>query len=127
VTFTLNRLLRTAYFWGSSLSLSHSPDTARMAPDELAGITRELFYPLHGEVERPDRISCTLHQMLGYGTEIHGEVRERADSHILLMQFDSDNGFGWMFGDCGVAQFWITPEDLAARRFDCVIATVEGA
>ena len=43
------------------------------------------------------------------------------------MQFDSDNGFGWMFGDCGVAQFWITPEDLAARRFDRVTATVEGA
>ena len=69
VTFTLNRLLRTAYFWGSSLSLSYSAQTARMAPDELAGITRELFYPLHGDVERPDRISCTLHQMLGYGTE----------------------------------------------------------
>lgn len=127
VTFTLNRLLRTAYFWGSSLSLSYSPDTARMAPDELAGITRELFYPLHGDVERPDRISCTLHQMLGYGTEVHGEVRARADSDIMLMQFDSDNGFGWMFGDCGVAQFWIAPEDLAARRFDRVTATVEGS
>jgi len=42
------------------------------------------------------------------------------------MQFDTDYGMDWMWGDCGVLQYWITPQDLKARRFDRVIVTLEG-
>jgi uncharacterized protein YwqG len=42
------------------------------------------------------------------------------------MQLDTDYGMDWMWGDCGVLQYWITPEDLAERRFDRVHATLEG-
>lgn len=31
-----------------------------------------------------------------------------------------------MFCDVGVAQFWIRPEDLAAKRFEKAWATTEG-
>ncbi len=37
---------------------------------------------------------------------------------IRLACLGSDTEMGWEFGDVGVVEFWITPEDLRARRFD---------
>ena len=37
---------------------------------------------------------------------------------IRLAQFDSDGGLGMMFCDVGIVDFWISPEDLAAGRWD---------
>jgi uncharacterized protein YwqG len=123
---TLNGLLRQAYFWGATLSLSYSRETAKSIPGALAEMTRSLFCPLYCDADQPNRIDCRVHQMLGYGKELQRQVEDHLGSHIMLMQFASDPAFGWMYGDCGVAQFWITPEDLAAKRFDNVTATVEG-
>ena len=36
----------------------------------------------------------------------------------LLMQIDSDEEIGMMWGDCGRLYLWITDEDLAKRRFE---------
>lgn len=38
----------------------------------------------------------------------------------LLAQFDSEGAVDMMWGDAGMRYFWITDEDLAARRFDRV-------
>ncbi|WP_299845911.1 YwqG family protein [uncultured Roseovarius sp.] len=37
-----------------------------------------------------------------------------------LLQLDSDTKLGLMIGDCGVVEFWIDPDDLAAGRFEKV-------
>lgn len=63
---------------------------------------------------------------LGNGwLNIPKEVRQRAeetarDRWMLLFQLDTvEHGdFYLMFGDCGHIYFYITKEDLAARRFD---------
>jgi len=64
--------------------------------------------------------------MLGAGRNVQGAPERFRDSHVLLMQFDTDAGLDWMFGDCGVLQYWITPDDLRAQRFDRVRVTLEG-
>jgi uncharacterized protein YwqG len=125
VVHALNKLLRQASRWGTVLSVGHSPEAARSVPNELVEMERNSFSPLWYNADNPKRISATRHQMLGYGTEIQGQVEEHLGSHMMLMQFETDPSFGWMFGDCGVLQFWIVPDDLAARRFDKVVATVE--
>lgn len=60
----------------------------------------------------------------GWG-KIPKEIRRRAegsarDRWLLLFQLDTVEcgGFELMFGDCGHIYFYITKEDLAARRFD---------
>jgi uncharacterized protein YwqG len=41
---------------------------------------------------------------------------------LLLLELSSDPSIGHHFGE-GVLQFWIRPDDLAARRFDLVELT----
>lgn len=36
----------------------------------------------------------------------------------LLLQIDTDDDLGMMWGDCGVLYYWIKEEDLRAERFD---------
>jgi uncharacterized protein YwqG len=36
----------------------------------------------------------------------------------LLLQIDSDDALGSVWGDLGRVYFWIRDQDLAARRFD---------
>ncbi len=47
---------------------------------------------------------------------------------ILLLQIDTDMAVDkeFRFCDMGVAQFWITPADLTAGRFNKAWATTEG-
>jgi hypothetical protein len=65
------------------------------------------------------------HQMFGHARLTFGQSEEMALTHHLLMQFDADEALGWDFGD-GAFQYWITPADLAARRFSSVALTFEG-
>ena len=65
------------------------------------------------------------HQMFGYGFDYQYKPKE-CDGKLLLLQLNSDYPMMWMFADCGNLQFWIDPEDLAARRFDKVIMTIAG-
>jgi uncharacterized protein YwqG len=39
-------------------------------------------------------------------------------SSRFLLQVDSDDAAGMMWGDAGMLYFWIRDDDLAARRFD---------
>lgn len=37
---------------------------------------------------------------------------------VKLLQIDSDTRPGIMIGDTGLLEFWISPDDLAAGRFE---------
>jgi uncharacterized protein YwqG len=60
-----------------------------------------------------------------------GEDEKRAfertarDSWRLLLQVDSDEAAGMMWGDAGMLYFWIRDDDLAARRFERVWCVME--
>jgi uncharacterized protein YwqG len=59
---------------------------------------------------------------VGGSREDEGRALERAarDSWRLLLQVDSDEAAGMMWGDAGMLYFWIRDDDLAARRFERV-------
>lgn len=69
--------------------------------------------------------SSPPHQMFGYGFDYQRKPEECAGKYLLL-QLNSDYPMMWMFADSGNLQFWIDPQDLAARRFDKVIVTMDG-
>ena len=54
------------------------------------------------------------------------KTNSTAGSGIRLLCLDSDYGPGMMFCDCGVLEYWIEPEDLAALRFERVTALTAG-
>ena len=63
-------------------------------------------------------------KLLGYRDAITPRIQRAegsaSDRWLLLFQLDTVEcgGFELMFGDCGHIYFYITKEDLAARRFD---------
>lgn len=63
------------------------------------------------------------HQMLGYPVYIQDE--DMASGKILLLQLDTDDDTGWMWGDMGMIYFWIAPQELDARNFDDVRLILE--
>ena len=118
-------------------------DFSRYAlPYDLAEIeTQSLIYMLTAEdaayLTIPDPVRtyvnghCLLpssgswHQMFGIGEDIQGcAIWENADKHLLL-QLVYDETMHWRFGDVGAFQFWISPEDVKARRFENAILTFE--
>lgn len=61
----------------------------------------------------------------GYGHKLSGapffdEVRDEAPGYVSLLQIDEDDRWNLRFYDCGMMNFLISREDLAARRFDKV-------
>lgn len=58
--------------------------------------------------------------MLAAPVDLQFDIDERVRELVLLLELSSDEGLAHYFGE-GVYQFWIRPEDLAARRFDCVV------
>ena len=64
------------------------------------------------------------HKIGGYPYFTQVDRREENDPHtLLLLQIDSDeiDNAEIMWGDCGVANFFITPKDLASCKFDEVL------
>ena len=62
--------------------------------------------------------------MLAPPVDVQGHQWDRAKTHLLLLELSTDHGLGHHFGE-GVYQFWITPADLKARRFDKVMLTAD--
>lgn len=56
----------------------------------------------------------------GYAQARVSELEKGADDWRLLLQLDSDESQGWMWGDVGMIYFWCRQTDIAARRFDRV-------
>jgi uncharacterized protein YwqG len=78
-------------------------------------------------VNGPWRQPCDRghHQMFGFPDSIQDAAASNAQSYLLLqLQCDDLAGFHW--GDAGVLQFWIRPEDLEAGQWDRAYMTFEG-
>jgi hypothetical protein len=66
------------------------------------------------------------HQMFGWGLEIQDDSRAmREEGNIMLLQITYDDLMHWSFGDNGVYQFWISPEELARQNWSAVKMTFE--
>ena len=103
-------------------SLVDSEEAARRIPADVAlrlrhrhALAVQSEHGLHAST--PDR-------MLAPPVDVQGHQWDRAATHLLLLELSSDDGLGHHFGE-GVYQFWITPADLAARRFDKVQLTAD--
>jgi len=98
-------------------TLSASPEAAARVPLEVVDYIR-CRHALACNTERglhmktPDRI-------LAAPVDVQGDIDERVREFILLLELSSDEGLAHYFGE-GVYQFWIRPDDLAARRFERV-------
>ncbi len=103
-------------------SLAHSAEAAARVPPAIADRIRgrhalavQTDTGIHANI--PDR-------MLAPPVDVQGNQWERAQTHLLLLELSSNEGLGHRFGE-GVFQFWITPADLAAGRFDKVELTTD--
>lgn len=54
----------------------------------------------------------------GYDDPQAKQLESSRSDWLLLLQLDSDDDAGMMWGDCGMLYFWIRKSDLAAARFD---------
>ena len=85
-------------------------------PEEVrALINREYLLP-------PGR----WHQMFGWGEEIQGDSSaRRGEGYIMILQLTHDDMMFWDFGDNGIYQFWIAPEDLTRQNWSAAQMTFE--
>lgn len=98
-------------------SLSASPAAAARIPLDVVDYIRcrhalacQTESGLHLNI--PDR-------MLAPPVDVQGDIDDRVREFILLLELSSNEGLAHYFAE-GVYQFWIRPDDLAARRFDRV-------
>ena len=61
----------------------------------------------------------------GYMSRDAAALRDGANDWRLLLQIDSDEGLGVMWGDGGILYFWIREEDARAGRFDQAWAVLQ--
>ena len=103
-------------------SLSNSQEATARIP---ADIVRRI-HGRHALASRSERglFTTTPDRMLAPPVDVQGHQWDRAKTHLLLLELSSNEGLGHHFGE-GVYQFWITPNDLKARRFDKVELTAD--
>jgi hypothetical protein len=101
-------------------TLAGNPDAATWLPAEALALVR-IRHALAST--GPRGLHASVHQMmLGPPSYVQGDAEERIGEWVLLLELSSDPPIGHHFGE-GVLQFWIRPDDLAARRFDLVELT----
>ena len=84
----------------------------------------EYLYQLPDEADFIRDLDSTGHKIGGYPYFTQDDPRKNNDPHtLLLIQIDSDEieDVEIIWGDCGVANFFISPEDLAKCQFDDVM------
>lgn len=101
-------------------TLHAAPEEAANFPPEITAkvaARHALAHVYQGRINAP-----TPDRMLAPFSDVQGGEQEIAATHLLLLELSSNEGIGHRFGE-GVYQFWITPEDLADRRFEQVVLT----
>ena len=63
--------------------------------------------------------------MLGEGEVVQVAADDMKDRYVLLLQLGPDTALDWTVGEMGPLQYWITPEDLVAKRFENTVLTIE--
>jgi len=117
----LNECLDDAFARGPDYCLAHSAQAAALIGAEARAALRWKHAPV---VSDEEETRVVLHQMLASGSNVAGAPQHLRDTHLLLMQLDSDDGLDWSWADGGALRYWITPQDLAARRFDRISVTL---
>lgn len=121
--YKINNVIAESVVVGADFVFGYAPHLASRLPPALHRLVESRAAPCRtwgGETQ------LMQHQLLGHPSDVQGAPARMEPDHTLLMQFDSDDATFWMWGDAGVLQFWIRPEDLSARRFDRVVLTAEG-
>ena len=104
-------------------SLSASREAAARIPPDVVDYIRgrhALARELEGKIyiNIPDR-------MLAPPTSVQDNLDRWVREFLLLLELSSNEGLAHYFGE-SVYQFWIRPDDLAARRFDRVELGITG-
>lgn len=95
---------------------------------DLFDYVEELLEKSHEEELSEDYVTDILyccvssgsgHKLSGYPYFAQEDPRGDGIYDTLLFQLDSDDEFMW--GDCGVANFFIKSKDLKDKKFDCVL------
>jgi hypothetical protein len=107
----MNDWLSMAAIKGAEGGLTDPGGAALIGPDVVAALS-------HRHMSR-------THQMLGKGEVVQVAADEMKDRYLLLLQLGPDMALNWTVGEMGPLQYWITPEDLAAKRFQNAILTIE--
>ena len=118
VRFVINEALKLAI----EASLIESQEAAARVPAEVA----RRIHHRHALAVHTERglVASTPDRMLAPPVDVQGHQWDRAKTHLLLLELSSNDALGHEFGE-GVYQFWITPADLRARRFDKVVLTAD--
>ena len=61
----------------------------------------------------------------GYLSRAAAGLRDGAKDWRLLLQIDSDDALGVMWGDAGILYFWIREDDARSGRFDQAWAVLQ--
>lgn len=91
------------------------------------GVFNSLPEPLRAAINGPWRqpYRRSRHQMFGSPASLQSAAEDNANA-FLLLQLQSDDIAGFHWGDAGVLQFWIRPEDLESGHWERVCMTFEG-
>lgn len=113
---TLSFKLKNDYIGLNDIRYQHGPlkiGEWTAEHKEIENELEEFFY---------DEFSCDGHKVGGYAYFTQYDPREHVagtENYILLLQVDSDDDICW--GDVGVANFFIHPDDLARKDFSKVL------
>ncbi len=107
----LNDWIAFAAVRGAEIGLTHPAGAANIPPEAVAAL-------MH-------RHSARKHQMFGLGEVVQVAADDMKDRYLLLLQLAPDAALNWTIGEMGPLQYWITPEDLAAKRFENTVLTIE--
>lgn len=87
------------------------------------GLVGQPVWELLGEedadeaLDRYAQLAGEGHKLGGYPNFTQSDPRTLDDPYVLLFQLDSDDDLGLMWGDVGIANFFIRPDDLARGDF----------
>lgn len=139
----------------AGLTLPHQGSRVFDQFDKLANLNDEesdAYFAYSDEVERLGLPKSGNHHLLGHSDNVQGDMQleaqlvtnglycgnptgykdprrkaleSGADDWTLLLQLDSDDTAGFMWGDVGMLYYWIRKQDLAENRFDRVWMTLQ--
>lgn len=107
----INQWIAIAAIQGAEGGLADPHGAPLIGPDVVAALSH--------------RHAPRKHAMLGEGEIVQVAADEMKDRYLLLLQLGPDVALDWTVGEMGPLQYWITPEDLAAKRFENTVLTIE--